>query len=217
MSARRATPFALSLAVGAVLFTTPARAADHDPPPSSGGDVAPVQPIVAKIDVESEVPSPPEPERTFYGWQNLTVAYSGLAISIGSISMGRRREPNEGTAVGLVIYGLGGPIVHWAHGHVGRGFAALGLDVALPLVGGLIGSTGVHCTGNEECEPDFSPLVIGFMVGALAAPLIDSFTMGYEDAPAAPTGLASIKPSVRIAQKDEQGIATTTFGLGGMF
>ena len=35
--------------------------------------------------------------------------------------------------LGLSTYVLGGPIVHFAHGNAGKGFASLGLRVGAPL------------------------------------------------------------------------------------
>ncbi len=185
---------------------------DVDPAPSDGG---PVDGGSFGLDVDlvdtndepkpttsppPELP-PPQPERaetpssSFYGWQNLTGGYAGTAVALGSFFGRQYQRLNGGTAVGFVIFGLGSPVVHWAHGHALRGFAALGLNVVLPVVTGLIGSYGDHCTGHEECEVDLTPLYVGVTVGMLAAPVIDALTMGYEDAPIEPKKLTSAEPS----------------------
>jgi hypothetical protein len=84
---------------------------------------------------------------------------------------------------GLSGFAFGGPIVHWAHGHVGKGFGALGLNVGLTSVGGLVGVAAI-CSGG--CNGEWSGLtqlfgfVIGGGVGLLSANIIDVAALSYE-------------------------------------
>ena len=66
----------------------------------------------------------------WYGLQNLIV--DGGVIVGGLVLTGATNE--AGGVVLVTGYFFGGPIVHWSHGQVGRGFASLGIRVAAPLL-----------------------------------------------------------------------------------
>ena len=54
-------------------------------------------------------------------------------------------------------YALGGPIVHWAHRNVGKGFASLGINVAAIMTGTFIGfaaAGGHEGSGRQRAETD---------------------------------------------------------------
>lgn len=42
--------------------------------------------------------------------------------------------------IGIAGHVIMGPVVHWSHGHVGKGFASLGLNVGMPAIGAIVGS-----------------------------------------------------------------------------
>jgi hypothetical protein len=71
----------------------------------------------------SDAPSPPPadtPQREWYGWQTLVVDGVGI-VTLPVL-------------VGVGVYLVGPPIVHWAHGRVGLGFADLGIRFASAVV-----------------------------------------------------------------------------------
>ena len=66
----------------------------------------------------------------------LTLGTDALALGVGALG------PSTGRGfayAGLGTYLIGAPIVHMANGNIGKGFADLGMRVALPVGGGLIG------------------------------------------------------------------------------
>ncbi len=59
------------------------------------------------------------------------------------------------TIIGVPVHVMAGPINHWVHGNTGRGFAALGLNLAPPIVGYFAGG------------------VVGLIPGLVVGPIID--------------------------------------------
>lgn len=112
-----------------------------------------------------------KPREVWYGWQTLII-------------MGVSAPLTFAYGVGLFGFTFGGPIVHWSHGHVGRGFGALGLNFGLTAVGGLLG-VAAFCS-NDGCRGLFGGLsgaaggVIGGGLGLLTANIIDVAALSYE-------------------------------------
>lgn len=121
-------------------------------------------------------------EREWYGWQFLIVDGVSLALAVSTIGTGSVVQ--FGVASGG--FSFGAPIVHWAHGHLGRGFASLGLRLGLPITA--IGITLVAGRG-------YSSLLVGAVLvptSIAAAITIDAAVLAYDSAPnaRAPRGLA---------------------------
>ena len=89
-------------------------------------------------------------------------------------------------AIGSAGHLFTGPIVHWAHGHVVRGFASLGLTLGVPLsIIGIVIATGYaaepNCRGGL-CGVD--TIFIGFISGWVAsvlAPAVDIAALSYDE------------------------------------
>jgi hypothetical protein len=112
----------------------------------------------------------------WYGWQTLAVDGTSLAVAIGGAAS------NVGAlgGFGLVGYVAGAPIVHFAHGHVGTGFASAGLRVGLPIVGALIGFAAEDCHGGGEfCG--LGGAAVGLLVGGAAAITLDAAVLAREE------------------------------------
>ena len=132
-------------------------------------------------------PFAPKKVTRWYGWQTLIgVVASDLVTVFGT----------AGTSGALIYVGIAGhvltgPIVHWAHGHVSKGFASLGLNVGLPGLGMLAG----FAIGGGGMASGFYGLAIGGL-GYLAAPALDISILAKEtvDAPA-PKGARALLPS----------------------
>jgi len=130
---------------------------------------------------------PTQKVKRWYGWQTLIgVIASDLVAIVGQGSVV--------TYLGVAGHVFTGPIVHWAHGHVGQGFASLGLNAGLPLAGGLIGVVA----GSGDGLAALGYGAIGVLVGALAAPALDISLLSTEtvDAPIEPKkGARALLPS----------------------
>ncbi len=75
-----------------------------------------------------------------YLWQVALVD----ALAVGTLTYAAADRDETTGSVGLAMIGLGGPIVHWAHGRVGRGFASMGLHL-----GGFLGAFGLAVGADE--------------------------------------------------------------------
>ncbi len=139
----------------------------------------------------------------------------------------------------LVLYTAAAPLVHFSHGHVGKGFADLGLRVGLPAVGGLVGGGLVAALPRPDCNnpangtqtacQPFGLLsevvfgaVLGVAVGVVGAVTFDAAVLGREDVarepprPAAAPAIARIAPTFSVVP-EAQGGSRTSFGVVGTF
>ena len=149
------------------------------PPPSA--PAAPAEPVVVaqpqQVPTYGQYQQRRHRERShWYGWQNLVVdggvvvASAGLGAANGS----------AGGVLAVTGYLFGGPIVHWSHGQVGRGFASLGIRVGAPF---LFATLGYVAFRGESRSDDFAGaigLVLGFGFGVLSAIIIDAAALAYE-------------------------------------
>lgn len=135
-------------------------------------------------------------ETRSYAGQVIVMDLAALAVLIGAAA-----SESEGTAyLGLATYAFGPPIIHFAHGNAGRGFASLGLRVVAPTLG--IGAT---CFGTGE------PVgcLIGIVGGYLTAVVVDAAVLAYEEVEVRDT--AKIGPWISVAHKGG------VLGIQGLF
>jgi hypothetical protein len=183
----------------------------------------------------------------WYGYETLATDGAALVLAVPAFSSSTSGFQTTFGVGSLVVYGLGGPIVHFAHGHVGKGFADLGLRVAMPLVlgffGGLIGGaayTPPPCNpGTQFCGLDdlggvaaaAEGATIGGLLGIGSAIAIDAGLMAREpmrdgdDMPDPPHAPASQEEPYYTSTiqptfglaPERQGGARATAGLVGAF
>jgi hypothetical protein len=141
----------------------------------------------------------PKPEREWYGWQLLALDAAGIGLGVafaGSeprTEQGKRLHPALATWVGGYTIGFfGGPIVHFAHGRIGTGFASFGARAvlgplgALPGVLGYCGATG----GVSGCGE--TGAFWGLLGGLLAVDVFDAFVLAHEPASEKAASLPSL-------------------------
>jgi hypothetical protein len=156
-------------------------------------------------------PPAAEPPTRWYGWQTL-VTDAGWVVGLPAAFATREGNPND-TLLGLSIldYFLGAPIVHWAHGSVGKGFGSLGMRAA-PLVLGILAATRAS-GGGSEYSNDLKLGATIILIGVPAAVIIDAGVLAYEDVKPGQSARATptLVPRVSIARE------RTTLGIGGTF
>ncbi|WP_281328514.1 hypothetical protein [Polyangium sp. 6x1] len=111
----------------------------------------------------------------WYGWQTLIGigAADIVAFPLSTVKL---------ALFGPVTLGLRAfvpPIVHWSHGHVGKGFGSLALNLGFPVVMAGIGA-GMGLAWGHDDIPGVSAIFGGFL-GVLAAPAIDIAVLSTED------------------------------------
>jgi len=185
-----AITFALALGAGT------ARADDVTEPPPQVMTPAPAPEVSPQAipappeDLPPAIPSP-EAKTSWYGWQTLLVDGGSVALlgTDAALISAAGRDPtlNAGTVIllfgpgvlGSLGYLLGGPTVHWAHGHIGTGFASLGIRVAGPLAGLGVGAMIPGIAGKDN----LAGALIGTACGAVAAMVVDAALLAREPAP----------------------------------
>jgi hypothetical protein len=163
-------------------------------------------------------------EWRWYGAQTLFVdGVSIAAILLGAATRANRdRDGMSGSLLGVGSTGVvfGAPIVHWVHGHVGKGFGSLGLMVVPPLValGMLIDGMGGLDFGDSNTPTHHSKSDAETFVGAAiliawipTAVAVDAACLAYEEVP------ARERPSVAWAPRVSLVRGGGTLGAGGTF
>ncbi len=123
----------------------------------------------------------PKKVTKWYGWKTIIgVAGSDLLAVGGALTALGSSVGGAFLFVGLSGHVVTGPIVHWSHGHIGKGFGSLGLNIGLPLLSGLIGS-GVDA-GAGSSGYMFTFAIVGYFV----APILDIAALSTEEVDESP-------------------------------
>lgn len=146
----------------------------------------------------------------WYGWQTLIV--TGVSHSLIATTPFTGYYSGIGVGGGLL---LGGPIVHFAHGNVAKGFLSLGINAAGGLAGGGIGfAAGIPWAGREGEGMVYGAL-IGSLVGFTAANIIDATLLAYDRGGSAGYGMTS-KPRSTLSLVPTADIRPGRASLGVM-
>lgn len=96
-------------------------------------------------------------DRDWYGEQILIADASALALGIGGYAVDDSNDDWIWPATATMLWAFTGPVVHFAHGNIGRGSASL---VTRLLATGI----GVHMTGDRDGPVPFVAMVVLTMV-----------------------------------------------------
>jgi hypothetical protein len=101
---------------------------------------------------------------------------------------------------------LGGPIVHFAHNEIGKGFGSLGVRAGAPLALAIVGGVvGLAASSGNNSDDGWGALAgvavgagVGFCLGIVGAIAIDAAAFSEEKIPAKAPAMASftIVPTV---------------------
>jgi len=155
-----------------------------------------------------------EPE-VWYGWQSLIGVSASLTTGLASSIFGVSGMVFSWPA-GLGGTVFSGPIVHWAHGRVGRGFAVLAMNIGGAGLGLAVGGLPVACA-IEECDGFYLTYgIVGSYVGATIGAVIDIALLSKYKAPPRPI---ATRPSVldSVVPVVDLRAGRAVFGLGGVF
>lgn len=172
------------------------------PPPGGGYPNYPYGPVP----IAPPAPAPPATEQRWYGWQ--TLISDGASLLLVSMASQNRKESIQNVTFGLAAAGitLGAPIIHWSHGHVGKGFASLGIRLGMPTMGMLFLANGI--SGNRS---DDRSILLGVLLLAAWLPTsiaVDAAVLAREEVPVSRVSLVPL-----VAPTHGGG----TLGLGGTF
>lgn len=148
---------------------------------------------------------PDEPSR---GYASQTLAVDGLAIVLviaSPFTIGRVSQTMFWATfgLGLATYGLGPPIVHWAHDNRDAGLGSL----AMRLLAGGVGMASIVAVGIGG-----SAWFLLGVAGVAVPPIVDAAVLAYEKAPATrPRSQTWLMPTVAPTK------GGATLGLVGSF
>jgi hypothetical protein len=157
------------------------------PSPVGAPDAAPVaaRPSVRVVPPRRDTGS--QGEGGWYGWQTLAsdAAASGLFFAAAKSGDGNL-DDGAGTTLSLLsaaVYLAGAPTVHLLHHRSLRALGSFGLRIALPVVGGMLGSATATCpppTGDYgNCGT--GELVLGAGVGFVLAIALDAGALAWDE------------------------------------
>jgi hypothetical protein len=134
----------------------------------------------AAAEADRESPKAQEP-RTESQWYGLPIVAADIASDAALFLL---------PPAGLVGFTLGGPIVHWSHGHVATGFGSLALRAGADVVSFVMLSSALSCDSCSRTNllPALIPLV--------AAEAIDAAALSWE--PVAPSSHAAGTSRLRV-------------------
>lgn len=135
----------------------------------------------------NERTAPPRPEvantepseEHWYGWQTLTSDALSAGLLAGSVTT----NIEELGVLGGLGYFFGGPIVHWSHGNVAKGFGSLGLRVAATV----LLTAGAAVCFDSSLSGEGLPCGVA-LVGVLAVPAtvaVDAAVFAHDEPPSA--------------------------------
>jgi hypothetical protein len=181
------------LLVSFLVLTLPSLASANEPDSSSA----------APQESSEHPPTIAQHSSNWYGSETILVDLLSIGAMIGggAASQSSDLAAEVFVPLGALGYALGGPIVHWSHGHIGKGMGSLGLRVSAPLAGLEL---GLLLAGPSTRGGDFSGLPqallggSGLLLGALGALMVDWFWLARENADAhAPQATGSVSPRSR--------------------
>lgn len=162
------------------------------PPPGGYAAYSYYSPYPCPQDEDAPCNQKPKSDH-WYGWQTLTIDGASIGLLLLSASAGSE----GGALLATMSYGLGAPVVHFVHGRPGAGLLSLGMRVALPLVGGAIGSATADC-GHPEFEASLCGVgetIVGIAIGVSTAIALDAALLARETVEDEQTPLHALRVS----------------------
>jgi hypothetical protein len=125
--------------------------------------------------------------KSFYGWEILATGGAGGVLTTAAVLL---PENPVGTTpataafvVGMPLFVLGGPAVHWSHGGFEKGLVSFGANLALPFFGGLTGRSLRCSEANAPDDCHTRGFYTGLAIASLVTPVLDALLLGWEDVP----------------------------------
>jgi hypothetical protein len=106
--------------------------------------------------------------------------------------------------------------VHLVHGEPERALGSFALNVGVPVTGALVGYAARSCTRDSWFPCGMGEAAVGFLLGMLAAPIIDIAALGGPRVDRA-RETAPLQPTVSTLHRADGTVAGLTFGVSGGF
>lgn len=166
----------------AMISTASAQPAPPDAPPDS---IPPVEavPTLSPPSMTAPVSAGPgaaapaseeaEPERESYGWQIAIADAAGAMLLFG--------HNQSSASAGVLVYALGGPIIHVAHEQGGRAVASLALRLGLPVASAWAWNAYAQsgCSPKDDDCDTTGAVAVGLILGFVTAMVIDATALSH--------------------------------------
>ena len=156
----------------------------------------------------------------WYGYQTVVADCAGAILLLTGLASGSGAV----AWLGYGTYALAPPVIHFAHGRVGIGFADLGLRLGAPVIvgvgGALIGATGASgSSGSSSTNGAAAGLVLGVLLGYGTAVTIDAAVFAYEKVPPPKESGALRRTAPWFTLRPDMSLAPgrSTVGVAGTF
>jgi hypothetical protein len=143
-------------------------------------------------------PTPAARETEWYGYQ--TIATDAAAVGLASLS-------HAGKAAGAITYLIAAPVIHVAHGSIGKGVGDLGIRLVSPLTGALAGLLLGGLAGGKDTNSfgvlgaEATGAAYGLIIGAGLASALDATVLARREVSAANEKGAAPPPPARDAAR----------------
>lgn len=148
-----------------------------------------------------------------YGPQTLIV--DGLTLGTAVLAAGAR-SPAAGVGAG-VLYGIGAPMVHLAHGRPWMALASFGTRVTAPALGCVTGALVGYAASSNDSHGGAMAFIggglVGLVAGLTAAVVLDAgvYSHAWKKAPPAWDGKPTLAPRASVTPE------AASVGVGGAF
>ena len=147
-------------------------------------------------------------EQHWYGWQVLAADAAGILGTVSCVSLS-----NADACV--IPYFVAAPTVHLTHGRPMHALASVGVRLAFPIAGAMVGVQVANCSArSDQFLCGLSEMAVGLLVGTVLASVFDMAILSTEtrERPAStPSRLSFLSPSVSAGPNG------ASFGLRGSF
>ena len=204
----RTTTITATFLAGVLAATSAARAADDDEVPVVAPVTSPAGATVVSPITTPDVAPARETEEHWYGWQVLAADAAGILGTAACVSF-------SNADACIIPYFIAAPTVHLTHGRPMNALASVGVRLAFPIAGAMVGARFANCSAqSDQFLCGLSEMAVGALVGIVVASVFDMAVLSNEtrERPAAtPSRLSFLSPSVSAGPNG------TSFGLRGSF
>jgi hypothetical protein len=161
-------------------------------------------------------------ERIFYGWEIIASGEAGGVLAAASIVLPSAEIGSPlatfGFIIGMPVYALAGPIVHWTHGEFEKGLVSFGANAGGVAIAGLIGG-GLRCRASDApADCGTRGFFDGLAVAVVTVPLIDAIVLGWQDVPISESFTSrKASPALALQPLFSAGPRSATVGVAGSF
>ena len=128
------------------------------------------RPVTAGVRAPAALPAESAQDFDWYGWETLLADGGAALLMLGGLAIPTQDPvPHLAMAgVGIGVFALGGPMVHWRHGRWPTALLDLVLRVGSLVASSLLGFASIDTSYQTHAVLAFGPPVTAILIDALA-------------------------------------------------